>query len=84
MYKCVFTGWVHAYQTFGCIALVSVIVSLVLMILYMFVWRENGLLRKAIISSAFASGIVTLFVCLSLCLSLSVSVSVSVSLSLHH
>ncbi|XP_078328928.1 uncharacterized protein LOC144623895 [Crassostrea virginica] len=55
-------GWVHAYQTFGCIALVSVIVSLVLMILYMFVWKENGLLRKAIISSAFASA-ASIFLC---------------------
>ena len=82
MYKCVFSGWVHAYQTFGCIALVSVIVNLVLMILYMFVWKENGLLRKAIILSAFASGIVTLSVCLSLCLSLSVCLSLSLSLSL--
>ncbi|XP_078310431.1 uncharacterized protein LOC144618379 [Crassostrea virginica] len=56
-------GWVHAYQTFGCIALVGVTTSLILMILYMFVWQENGLLRKVIISSAIASA-ASIFLCM--------------------
>lgn len=51
------SGWLHVYQTFGCLALICVISCLILMILYMFIWKQDERLRKAIISAAFASGI---------------------------
>ncbi|XP_048768545.2 uncharacterized protein LOC125675096 [Ostrea edulis] len=58
-------GWIHVYQTFGCLALVCVIASLVLAIIYMFLWQLKEWLRKAIICSAFASGIM-IFLCVTI------------------
>lgn len=58
-------GWIHVYQTFGCLALICVISCLILMISYMFIWKQDERLRKAIISAAFAS-VGTIFLCVTI------------------
>ncbi|XP_061195895.1 uncharacterized protein LOC133204151 [Saccostrea echinata] len=59
------TGWKPAYQTFGCLALICVILNLILMIIFVFKWRHKDWLRKAIISVSFATAVMS-FICVTI------------------